>query len=527
MKIQSPRVEPLMDTSSRSNKHSPVQPTVLASLLLSLSLSGCMVGPDYQAPEHPHVQSYVPQGTSTTANAGDSEVEQHVAIGAQTPPSWWTDLQYPELNQTVAMALAHNWTLDAARANLAKAKENIKVQRAGLLPQVDGGAYAERTKYGAAFLGPLASTFPTFSAYSGGLNVSYDLDVFGGQKRRIESALAQNQVQEEALHAAHLTVAGETVLTALQIASVREQIRVMNEVIASDERNLTLVKAARDAGVASVMDVTTAQSQLDSDRAKLPPLQQQWNVAQDTLAILVGKTPAEWKAPDFELEKFALPPNVPVVVPSDLVRARPDIRAAEAALHAASAEIGVATADMYPHIALNAGIAGQGLFSGGASTAWSVLGGISGPIFHGGALSARRRAAQDDYQVSFAQYQQTVLASFKQVADNLYGLDNAANEVRDQQKALNSANYALNLTRQGYAVGNAGIVQVLDAQRLQQLALLQLVQARTTRYVDTVGLYLATGGGIVNDTAAAEGASHGSAGMFEAQAQSVHRNAAE
>jgi NodT family efflux transporter outer membrane factor (OMF) lipoprotein len=527
MKIQSPRVERLMDTSSRSNRYPPANPTTLTSLLLSLFLSGCVVGPDYKAPEHPHVQTYVPQDASATGSAGNGEVEQRIVTGAKTPSDWWTALQYPELNQTVEMALANNWTLDVTRANLAKAKENIKVQRAGLLPQVDGGASGGRTAYGASFLGPEAFTFPTFSAYSGGVSVGYDLDAFGGQKRRIESAQAQSQIQEEALHAAHLSVAGETVLIALQIASMREQIRIVNGVIASDEQNLALVKAARDAGVASLMDVTTAQSQLDSDRAELPPLQQQWNVAQDTLAILVGKTPAEWKVPDFELEKFTLPQNVPVIVPSELVRARPDIRAAEAALHAANAEIGVATADMYPHIALSADIAEQGLFTGGSGAAWSFLGGITGPIFHGGALSAHRRAAQDDYQATFAQYQQTVLMSFKQIADNLHGLDNAANEVKDQQTALDSATSALNLTRQGYGVGNAGIVQVLDAQRLQQLAELRLVQARTTRYVDTVGLYLATGGGIVNDIVATTSVPRESVGTVQAQASSVHRNTDE
>lgn len=505
------------DTTPRPNSHVPASTGILTGLLLSLSLAGCAVGPDYKVPDRPHAPAYVPADTRTATDAGDGETGQHIAMGARTPTRWWTALHYPALDQTVRMALANNWTIDAARAHLAQAREGIKVQRGGLFPQVDGGASGGRRAYGASFLGPEAFTFPTFSAYSGGLTVSYDLDVFGGQKRRIESAEAQSQVQGEVLHAAHLGVAGETVLTALQIASVREQIRVMEGVIASDQQNLTLVQAAHEAGVATLMDVTTAQSQLDSDRAQLPPLQQQLNVAQDALAILVGKTPAEWQAPDFDLDKFTLPRDVPVAVPSELVRARPDIRAAEAQLHAANAEIGIATADMYPHITLSGGIAGEGLFSGGAGTAWSLVGGVAGPIFHGGALSARRRAAQDAYQAAFAQYQQTVLASFRQVADNLHGLDNAANEVRSQQKALDSATRALELTRQGYAVGNTGIVQVLDAQRLQQLAHLRLVQARTTRYVDTVGLFLATGGGIADDA---------QAGAFPAQAQVANDGAA-
>jgi outer membrane protein TolC len=178
------------------------------------------------------------------------------------------------------------------------------------------------------------------------------------------------------------------------------------------------------------------------------------------------------------------------------VRARPDIRAAEAQLHAASASVGIATADLYPRITLSAAVAEEGLASGPSGIAWSLVGGLAAPIFHGGALSANRRAAQDAYQAAFAQYQQTVLAAFQQVADNLHGLSNAADSVQAEQQALDSADQALRLTRLGYAAGNVGIVQVLDAQRLQQLAELNLVQARTGRYDQTINLFLAAGGGI-------------------------------
>jgi NodT family efflux transporter outer membrane factor (OMF) lipoprotein len=244
------------------------------------------------------------------------------------------------------------------------------------------------------------------------------------------------------------------------------------------------------------MDVTTAQSQLDRDRTMLPPLRQQLNVAQDALAILVGKLPAAWTAPDFNLATLTLPADIPLVVASELVRARPDIRAAEARLHAANAAVGIATADMYPRFTLSAAVAENGLFSGPAGAAWSLIGGLTAPVFHGGALSAHRRQTQDAYQATFAEYQQTVLAAFGQVADDLHGLSNSADEVRTEQQALDSASAALRLTRLGYSVGNAGIVQVLDAQRLQQLAELRLVQARTTRYIQTVALFLATGGGV-------------------------------
>ncbi|WP_246258096.1 efflux transporter outer membrane subunit, partial [Pararobbsia alpina] len=467
---------------------------VLAGLLLALCLGGCAVGPDFKAPSPPTDRDYVQQPVSTSSG----ETEQHVVMGGNLRADWWKLLQSPELDRVVEQALANNWSIDAARANLAKAGEGVAVARGGLYPQVDAVAGAGREKYGASFLGPEAFTFPVFSSYTGGAVVSYDLDVFGAERRQIEFAASDADVQKEVVNAAHLSVAGNTVLEALQIASIRAQIEVAQSVIASDQQNLELVQAAYKTGVATQMDVTTAQSQLDSDRTMLPPLHQQLDVAQDALAILVGQSPAAWTAPDFKLATLTLPADIPLVVPSDLVRARPDIRAAQARLHAANAAVGMATADMYPRFTLSAAVAEQGLISGPSGAAWSLIGGLTAPVFHGGALSAHRRQMQDAYQATLAEYQQTVLTAFGQVADNLHGLSNSADEVRTEQQALDSANAALRLTRLGYRVGNAGIVQVLDAQRLQQLAELRLVQARTTRYVQTVGLFLATGGGLAD-----------------------------
>jgi NodT family efflux transporter outer membrane factor (OMF) lipoprotein len=417
-------------------------------------------------------------------------------MGRPLQTDWWTRLGSPELNETVQIALANNWSLAAARANLAKAGQLVRASRGALYPQVDAAGGAERRAYGAYFLGPQAFSFPTFSAYTGGVGVSYDLDVFGGTRRRIELAASDAEVGAETLNAARLSIAGGVVMTALQIASTRGQIAAVQDIIASDQKTLDLVGAARRTGVASEMDVTTARSQLDRDQAMLPPLRQQLAMAQDALATLVGKSPAAWSAPAFDLATMTLPDDVPLAVPSELVRARPDIRAAEAQLHAASAQVGIATADLYPRISLSAGVAGEGLMSGPSGTAWSLVSGLTAPIFHGGALTARRKAAEAAYQAAFADYQQTVLSAFQQVADNLHGLTNAADGVTTEQQAFDSATSALRLTRLGYGVGNTGIVQVLDAQRLQQLAELNLIRARAQRYVQTVNLFLAAGGGL-------------------------------
>jgi NodT family efflux transporter outer membrane factor (OMF) lipoprotein len=467
-----------------------------AILFAATALAGCAVGPDFRAPAPPAQQAYLPEGAPAIGPASPGALAQHVAMGQALEADWWTRLGSPEMNETVALALANNWSLTAAEANLAKAGQIVKAAQGGLYPQVDAAGGAERRAYGAYFLGPEASTFPTFNAYTGGIGVSYDLDVFGGTHRRIELAAADAEVQGEALNAARLAVAGGTAITALRIAAARAQIEAVQAIIASDQKTLDLVNAARRTGVASQMDVTTAQSQLDRDRARLPPLRQQVDVAQDALATLVGKSSANWTAPAFDLAKMTLPDAIPLVVPSELVRARPDIRAAEAQLHAADAQVGIATADLYPRITLSAGVAGEGLTAGPSGAAWSLIGGLTAPVFHGGSLTARRRASQDAYQAAFAQYQQTVLVAFQQVADNLHGLANAADAVDAEQRALDSAEAALHLTRLGYGVGNAGIVQVLDAQRLQQLAELNLVQARAQRYVQTVNLFLAAGGGL-------------------------------
>jgi NodT family efflux transporter outer membrane factor (OMF) lipoprotein len=433
------------------------------------------------------------------ADAGTDQ--QSVDMGGRLQTDWWTLLGSQDLDQTVQLALSNNKTLDIAQANLAKATEEVKEARGALYPQVDASGQLGRQQYGAAFLGPLAPTFPPYSFYSAGVGVTYDLDVFGGNRRRIELAGADSDVQRQALNATMLNVAGNTVVDALQIASIRDQVAVVEKVIASDEENLRLVRTATAGGTATEIDVATAQSQLDHDRGLLPPLRQQLAAAQDAMATLVGKSTASWTTPGFSLATMRLPENIPLAVPSELVRTRPDIRAAEAQLHAASAAVGVATADLYPHVNLSAAISEQGLFGGPAGAAWSLLGGLTAPIFHGGALSAARRAAGDSYQAAFAQYQQTVLTAFQQVADYLHGLGNAADAVITQQHALSSADTALRLTRVGYSAGTAGLVQVLDAQRLQQLAELSLVQARTDRYMQTVNLFLAVGGGVVADEA--------------------------
>ena len=472
--------------------------TVLVTAVLG---SGCASRVVYVRPADPSQTQYAqtPMGVKTSANGpGDENIPQ-VSFGKGPPDTWWTLLGSEQIDRLVSLALENNQSLASAQAHLAAARERIRAARGAWYPQIDVTAAAQRTRYGAPVLGSLAREFPPFSAYTAGPTVSYDFDVFGGTRSRVEQTAASAQFASAQLDAVALSVSGNVVIEALQIAALHAQIRVAQGIIVDDEHSLTLIRAAREAGAVSQMDVLSAQSQTDHDRTLLPPLQQELSVAQDVLSSLIGAAPSDWTAPDVDMNELNLAEHLPVALPSELVHRRPDIGAAEAQLHAASASLGIATANLYPHFTLSAAIGEQGLLGGGPSeTAWNILGGLTTPVFHGGTLTAERRAAQDEYRAAFAAYRQTVLEAFSQVAAALQALGNDAASLSTQQQALESAGASLSLTRQAYAAGNAGYVQVLDAQRLHEEAQLGEVQANSQRYVDVVKLLLAAGGRVDN-----------------------------
>jgi NodT family efflux transporter outer membrane factor (OMF) lipoprotein len=471
--------------------------TVLATAVLG---SGCASRVVYVRPADPSQTQYVqtPIGVKTSANGSGDESIPQVSFGKGPPATWWTLLGSEQINRLVSLALENNQSLASAQAHLAAARERIRAARGAWYPQIDVTAAAQRTRYGAPLLGSLARDFPAFSAYTAGPTVSYDFDVFGGTRSRVEQAAASAQFASAQLDAVALSVSGNVVIEALQIAALRAQIRVAQGIIADDEHSLALIRAAREAGAVSQMDVLSAQSQTDHDRTLLPPLQQELSVAQDVLSSLIGVAPSDWTAPDVDMNELNLAQHLPVALPSELVHRRPDISAAEAQLHVASASLGIATANLYPRFTLSAAIGEQGLLGGPSETAWNILGGLTTPMFHGGTLTAERRAAQDEYRAAFAAYRQTVLEAFSQVANALQALGNDAASLSTQQQALESAGASLSLTRQAYAAGNAGYVQVLDAQRLHEEAQLGEVQANSQRYVDAVKLMLAAGGRVDN-----------------------------
>lgn len=472
-----------------------IAPAVLVvGMLAAWSAAGCATGTHYVRPAAPAQTEYLAPATARlTGNA--AVAAPHVTMGSGPPQRWWTLLGSDDVDRLVMRALQNNQSLAGAQAHLAAAREHLRAARGAWYPQVDAAAGAQRTRFGAPVLGPLAKDFPPFSAYAAGAEVSYDVDLFGATRSHVEQTAAAAQYRSAQFAAVALSVSGNVVIQALQIATLRAQIRVAEQIVADDEHTLDVLRAAREAGAVSGMDVLSSQSQVDHDRTLLPPLHQTLSEAQDALAVLLGVAPSDAPLINVELDALKLADDLPLAVPSELVRRRPDIDAAEAELHAAGASVGVATANLYPKLTLTASLVGDGLLGGGPSeTAWNLLGGLTAPIFHGGALKAERRAAQDEFQAAFAAYQQTVLVAFSQVASTLQAVGNDADSLNAQQLALESARASLALTRQAYAAGNTGYIQVLDAERLHQQAQLGRVQADGQRYIDVVKLMLAAGG---------------------------------
>jgi NodT family efflux transporter outer membrane factor (OMF) lipoprotein len=479
-----------------------------SGLALAAVLCACTVGPDFHRPAAPATSAYRPPGESSPVNttaaaaqrrapAADAYAQRFI-VGAPAVPEWWTLFKSPPLDELMRRAIADNHDLAAAKATLAQAQELVAAQTGRLFPQVGLGASSGRQKYGKQFLGGLVPSVPPFTYEAFGANVSYTLDYDGATARSIEEQKALEQYQRSELDAAQLMLTGDVASEAVVIAATRGQIKAAAELLSEDRDNLNLVRTAFANGSVSKLDVLTAQSQLASDQTLLPPLYQQLAAARHALAVLLGQPPADWTQPDLELADIQLPRELPVSVPSALVRRRPDILAAEAQLHAATAAVGVATANLYPQIALTATLGQQALTPAklfdASSTAWSLIAGLTQPLFNGGTLRAERRAALDALQAGAQRYQQVVLDSFGQVADQLDALDHDAQLVAAQANARDTTEASLQLARQSYQAGNSGLLQVLDAQRERQRAELGLLQAQAHQYLDTIELLLAVGG---------------------------------
>ncbi|MXP29128.1 efflux transporter outer membrane subunit [Porphyrobacter algicida] len=476
--------------------------TLLFAASAASALAGCTVGPDFAPPQAPSATSYrAAYDTSGMPVPGAPAV-----IRGEGPElRWWTAFNSPALDKLVDQALAKNASLEASNATLAAAREQVAAVRGKQLPQIDANARAEHEQVNLASVGFKANPAlgidgnPEFNLYSVGAGVSFDLDPFGKLRRGTEETAAKAEAQLRQTEAAHLAVAGKVVTQVLTIAAIRDRIATANALLADDRRNVDLTNKRKQAGEGTLVEVLNAQSQFENDRSDIPQLKQQLAEARHLLATLIGVTPSELGPTDFDFSQFTLPSQIPVTLPSQLVHKRPDILQAEANFHAATAAVGVATANLYPDINIGASLEqGSTDFThllGNSSRGFDLFGGLLAPIFHGGTLKAEKRAAVDRAKASAATYRQTVLQAFQQVADLLQAVDSDARSVANQHEATAVAQKSLNLSRRSFQVGNTGILQTLDAERQYQKARYNLVEAQARQFTNVAQLYVATAGG--------------------------------
>ncbi|HET6421918.1 MAG TPA: efflux transporter outer membrane subunit [Geobacteraceae bacterium] len=466
-------------------------------------LAGCAVGPDFRTPAAPEVKTYTstPLPRETVASAGTGGSAQHFVSGQDIPAQWWELFHSGQLDTLIRQSLAGNPTLDAAQATLREAQENLRARTGTVYyPGVDGSFTAARQKFTGASFGQPEAGGNTFSLFNASVNVSYVLDLFGGGRRELEALKAQVGYQRFQLEGARLTIASSVVTTAVQESSLRAQILATREILAVQEKQLDLVQRQFKLGGASRSDVLVQQTMLMQTRALLPPLEKDLARTRHLLAVLAGRFPGEAAAMhEFNINELQLPGELPVSLPSSVVKQRPDIRAAEELMHAASAQIGVATANLYPQITLTGSLGSEStaienLFTSGTSI-WSLGAGLLQPIFHGGELTARRRAAIAAYDQAAAQYRQVVLQAFQNVADVLRALDLDAQALKAQVEAEAASRETLEVTQKQFELGAVRYLSLLVAVRQYQQARINTIQAQAARFADTAALFQALGGG--------------------------------
>ena len=459
--------------------------------LCALALCACSVGPDFTLPDAPASKTYTSQQESLSP-------ERRIALGQHIASEWGGLFASPPLQALIRQALSDNHDMAAARETLAQAEATVEAYRGSLMPQASLNALAGRQKYGVALFGPSNFMIPPFTYYEVGPSLSWTVDLFGGEQRRVERQQALAAYQGHAFEALEVVLSGNVVSQAVVLSAANAEISTLQQMLSSDEKTLALVRASFDAGAATRMDILDAERRLMADRALLPPLGQRASLSAHTLAVLVGQAPADWAPPQLDFAHLTLPENLPVSLPSELVRSRPDILAAEANLHAASASVGVATANLYPSLTLSANMLQEALMPSrlfyGASNAWALAGGVSAPLFNGGMLAAEKRGAEHAYQAALAQYAETVVRAFSQVADALTALAHDAHMLETQHAAFITAGTSLDMAQQSYAAGSVGLLQVEAARRDAAQAQLHLTEAQSQQLLDATQLFVALGG---------------------------------
>ena len=463
-------------------------------------LGGCAVGPDFVRPAPPDTDRYTREAQSEATVAADGQTQQFKP-GAGIPADWWRLFKSPQLDAVVRQAISNNPTLQAAEASLRQSQDNLRAGYGLYFPEGQAGASATRQRTAPAQQGSQSSG-SIFNLFTASGTISYTLDVFGGKRRTVEGLRAQADSQRYESEAAWLALSANVVNTSIARAAYAAQIRATEQLIELENQQLHLAETQVRAGTAPYSTVLSVRSLIAANQALLAPLKQYASQAEHLLATLEGVVPSKVTLPDIDLTGLSLPTDLPLSLPSDLVNQRPDILSSEALMHVASANIGIATAAMFPTFSLSGTYGGASTTLANLSAVskfWSIGPTATTPVFQGNSLWYVRRASIDAYQQSQATYRQTVLVAFEQVADSLKALEHDAEGLQAQVEARRAAGEALNLLQVNYRAGLVAYPDVLTADVQFHQATLGYLQAVAQRHQDTVALFVALGGGWWNE----------------------------
>jgi NodT family efflux transporter outer membrane factor (OMF) lipoprotein len=474
-------------------------PHISFIMITLVTLAGCAVGPDFRLPDMATPDHYTaaPLPAQTAVAHSETGTAQRFAFAKDLPGQWWTLFGSPELDKMIKQGIEDSPTLASAQAALRKAEEDFRAVSGSILyPAVNANLQAARQSTSDNVN---ASPSDTFNLYNASVGVSYTLDIFGGGRRQIEAYQAQINYQNYIYEATYLTLTANIVTAAIQEASLRAKLNATRDIIEIQQKQLDIIKKQFELGAVSKTAVLLQETEIAITKAELPNMEKQLDLTRNALAVIIGQFPGSGKLPEFNLESMRLPEELPISLPSDLARQRPDVRASEALLHQASASVGVATANLYPQITLSAGYGFQAVSTdilfNGQSVVWNLGAGLLQPIFRGGELTAKRRSAIAAYDQAAAQYRQTVLKAFQDVANVLRALESDARTLQAQAEAEDAAKSALALIEKQYELGSVIYPALLIAQRDYQKTRISVIVARAQRYADTAALFQALGGG--------------------------------
>ncbi len=483
-------------------KRASARLSAAGAALLMVGAAAC-VGPNFHRPAAPSVERFTAQTlpVQTADAAGPGGAAQRFLSESEVPRNWWTLFGNEALNQMVIEALRANPDVNSAQASLRQALENTAAQRGSYFPQLQGSFDASRNRDATGVLSPnLTSGQALYNLYTPQVTVSFVPDVFGANRRAVESLAAQAEAARYQLDATYLTLTANVVTAVIQAAGLRGQIAASERVVSLERESLAVLKRELELGAVAEADVYAQDAALAALEASLPPLKRQLQITEDQLAALLGRTPSQFNAPTVSLDGLALPADLPVGLPSQLVDRRPDVRAAEAQLHAATANVGVAIANLLPQFTLtgdagSTGTALNQLFKAGTGF-WSIGANATQTLFAGGTLIHKKRAADAALDQAAAAYKTSVLTAFQNVADALHALDNDADALQAATRATSAAQLSLGVSQRQLELGSVSYLALLNSEQTYSQALVLQIQARSSRLVDTAALFNALGGSI-------------------------------